>query len=185
MIENFALRPNANVMIRESLPAGERFYIPSGGTDGGKDGVIVTFGLGTDHEWTGVFAFGNNGQLRTRAIVPLPESDLVVVVSDGDGYMVREGQPGLFESVRAVPVRSVHVIPSAGLLVLADDTTLCAYGQKGLVWETDRIAWSELVIEDVSPTNIRCRTYDIRSEEDLVFEVDVQDGRCHGGIDVI
>ncbi len=84
-----------------------------------------------------------------------------------------------------MPVKSVHVIPSAGLLVLADDTTLCAYGQKGLVWETDRIAWSELVIEDVSPTKIRCRTYDIRSEEDLVFEVDVQDGLCHGEIDVI
>jgi hypothetical protein len=184
-VEDFSLRPDALILKQDTLPTGTRYYIPEGRTDGGRDGLIVTFGLGEAGEWTGVFAFGNNGQLRTRAIVPLPESDLVVVVSDGDGYMVHERQPGSFDGVRAVPVRSVHVIPSAGLLVLADDTTMCAYGRQGLVWETERIAWSELVIEDVSSTKIRCRTYDIRSEENLVFEVDVQDGRCHGGIEVI
>ncbi len=90
-VEDYSLRPDAPIMKQDILPTGTRYYIPEGRTDGGHDGLIVTFGLGEAEEWTGVFAFGNNGQLRTRAIVPLPESDLVVVVSDGDGYMVREG----------------------------------------------------------------------------------------------
>lgn len=96
MIEDFSLRPDANVMTRESFPAGTRFHIPSGGTEGGKDGVIVTFGLDTDHEWTGVFAFGLNGafelngHLTTKAVIPLANSDRVLVVADGDGFVVRE-----------------------------------------------------------------------------------------------
>lgn len=185
MIEDFSLRPDANVMTRESFPAGTRFYIPSGGTEGGKDGVIVTFGLGTDHEWTGVFAFGVNGNLTTKAVIPLANSDRVLVVADGDGFVVREQVPGEFEKVRAVPVRSVHVIESHGIVLLADDISLSAYGERGLVWDTGRIAWGDLRVEYVSGDKISCVAFDIRSEKDIQFTVDARTGACDGGIEVI
>jgi len=183
MIEDFALRQDANVMRVESVLTGKRFYIPEGGLDGGRDGVMVVFGSGTEDEWTGVFAFGMNGDLATKAIVPLPNGDRVLVVSDGDGFIVRESLPGEFEKVRAVPVRSVHVIESHKMVVLADDTSLSAYGQEGLVWETDRIAWHELRVENVSANEITCKTFDIRSDEDVSFTVDFETGACHGGIE--
>lgn len=185
MTENFLLRPDAAILKCDSLPSGLRHYIPGGGTQGGKDGLVVTFGLGADHEWTGVFAFGMNGELLTRAVIPLPDGDLVLVVSDGDGYIVRESVPGEFQKVRAVPVRSVHVVESQGLVILADDTSLVAYGQAGLVWKTDRIAWHELRVENVCDLEIECMTFDIRSDEDIRFTVDVETGVCHGGIEVI
>lgn len=185
MIEDFTLRQGANVQECESLPTGKRFYIPEGGIDGGKDGVIVTFGSGTESEWTGVFAFGMNGNLVTKAIVPLPSSDRVLVVSNGDGFIVRESLPGKFEKVRAVPIRSIHVIESHKLVVLADDTSLSAYGAEGLVWATDRIGWHELRVERIRESEIECKTFDIRSDEDVSFTVDLETGARHGGIEVI
>jgi hypothetical protein len=185
MNEDFALRPDANVTRHESFPDGNRFYIPDGGLEGGRDGVVVTFGSGTKNEWTGVFAFGMNGNLATQAIVPLPNSDRVLVVSNGDGFIIRESVCGEFEKVRAVPVRSVHVIESHRIVVLADDTSLSAYGQNGLVWETNRIAWHELRVESVTGNEISCKTFDIRSDEDVSFTVDLETGNCHGGIEVI
>ncbi len=185
MLENFVLRPDANVMRNDSFPDRNRFYIPDGGREGGKDGVVVTFGSGTENEWTGVFAFGMNGNLMTQAIVPLPDGDRVLVVSNGDGFIVRESVRGEFEKVSAIPVRSVHVVESHRLVVLADDTSLSAYGEGGLVWETDRIAWHELRVENVSANEISCKTFDIRSDEDVSFTVDLETGNCHGGIEVI
>lgn len=184
MTEDFRLRREANVMLEEFLPSGERFYIPDGTTQGGKDGLIVTFSSGTNHQWTGVFAFGMNGNLRTRAIVPLPQSDRVLVVSDGDGFIVSESIPGEFQTVRSIPVRSVHVIESCEVVVLADDTTLVAYGKDGIAWETGRIAWHELRVDDVSDEEIICTTFDIRRDKDVSFTVDAATGVRHGGIEV-
>ena len=184
MLQDFTLRKDANVERREFFPSQQRFYIPEGGLEDGKDGVIVTFGSGTEHEWTGIFAFGWNGTLTTKAIVPLPINDRVLVVSNGDGFIVRESFPGKFEKVHAIPVRSIHIIKSHSMVVLADDTSLSAYGKDGLVWKTDRIAWSELRVQSISPKKITCKTFDIRSDEEISFTVDLNTGICHDGIKI-
>ena len=180
-----SLRNGHSVELCDELPNGERYYVPEGSTESGQDGVIVRFAVGTDHEWVGVFAFGSYGNSYPNCVIPLPDSDRVLVVSSGDGYVVREGVPCSFERVKAVPVRSVHPIPGRKLVALADDTTIVAYGRDGLLWQTERIGWHDLRIECVEDNLIHCKTFDIRSDDDVSFTVDMASGKANGGIQVI
>lgn len=82
-------------------------------------------------------------------------------------------------------MRSVHVIESHGIVLLADDISLSAYGERGLVWDTGRIAWDDLRVEYVSGDKTSCVAFDIRSEKDIQFTVDARTGACDGGIEVI
>jgi hypothetical protein len=185
-IEEFrSLRDDHSIELCDAFPIGKRYYVPDGSTESGRDGVIVRFGVGTDHEWIGVFAFGELNKSLPSCVVPLPGSDGVLVVAGGDGYIVREAVPGSFEKVKSVPVRSVHLIPSHKLVALADDTTIVAYGCDGLRWQTERIGWHDLRIERIDDTTIHCKTFDIRSDDDIAFTVDSDSGKVHGGIQVI
>lgn len=179
------LRDTQSVELCDGFPTGLRYYIPEGSTKSGRDGVIVRFASGTDHEWIGVFAFGEYGCSFPSCVVPLPDSDRVLIVSSGDGFIVREGIPGGFEKVKAVPVRSVHLVPRQKLIALADDTTIVAYGGDGLRWQSERIGWHDLRIEKVEDSAIHCKTFDIRSDEDIEFTVDTTSGIAHGGIKVV
>lgn len=185
MIINRELRPTARFEILSELPTSDRpFYLPVGGTAGGRDGIIVRFG-GEDRRWTGVFAFGEHGGSCPRSVCALPDEDEVLVVSDGDGFIVNENVPGKFRNVKTVPVRHVLVITRKDMVVLADDTSLVAYGRGGVRWATERIGWSELRIERVTDRDIHCTTFDIRSDEDKHFTVDLETGKCLGGIEVV
>lgn len=179
-----SLRDCDSIAILDELPTGERHYLPNHAKDSGRDGLIVRFAIGSLCEWVGVFAFGEHRKEFPSRVVPLPSSDLVVVVSAGAGYLIHEQVPGSCESINSVPVRSLHSIASHGLLVLADDTTLVAYGSNGLIWETGRIGWHNLQIERVDNTCIHGKTFDVRSDEDVVFSVDAISGKVHGGIEI-
>ena len=181
---DLSLRDCDSIAILDELPTGERYYLPKIANDSGRDGLIVRFAIGSEHEWVGVFAFGEHGQGYPSCVVPLPNSDLVVVVSNGAGYLIHEQIPESCKSVKSVPVRSLHCIASCGLLVLADDTTLVAYGSNGLIWETGRIGWHNIRIERVGNNRIQGTTFDVRSDEDVVFSVDALSGKVEGGIEI-
>jgi hypothetical protein len=179
-----SLRHCESIEILDELPTGERYYLPNQAKDSGRDGLIVRFAIGSQNEWVGVFAFGEHGKTFPSRVVPLPDSDQVVVVSAGAGYLVHEQVPGSCERVKSVPVRIVCPVVSHGLLVLADDTTLVAYGSNGLAWETGRIGWNNVRIRRVDNSCIHGTTFDIRSDENISFSVDARSGAVHGGVEI-
>ena len=179
-----SLRLCESIEILDELPTGDRYYLPNQAKDSGRDGLVVRFATGSQNEWVGVFAFGEHGKNFPSRVVPLPDSDQVVVVSAGAGYLVHEQVPGSCERVKSVPVRIVCPVVSHGLLVLADDTTLVAYGWNGLAWETGRIGWNNVRIERVNNSCIHGTTFDIRSDENVAFSVDAKSGAVNGGIEI-
>ena len=179
-----SLRHCESIEILDELPTGERYYLPNQAKKSGRDGLIVRFAIGSQNEWVGVFAFGEHGKDVPSRVVPLPGSDQVVVVSAGAGYLVHEQVPGSCERLKSLPVRSVCPVVSHGILVLADDTTLVAYGSNGLAWETGRIGWNNVRIKRVDNLYIHGTTFDIRSDEDVSFSVDAKSGAVHGGIEI-
>lgn len=179
-----SLRQCNSIEVLDELPTGERYYLPSQDKYSGRDGLVVRFAIGSKKEWVGVFAFGEHGSECPSRVVPLPDSDQVIIVSAGAGYLVHEQVPGSCERVKSVPVRTVFPIVSDGILVLADDTSLVAYGSSGLVWETGRIGWHNLRVERVEKSCIHGTTFDIRSDEDVAFSVDAKLGAVQGGSEI-
>lgn len=168
----------------EELPAKKCYYFPGASSEGGRDGPIVHVIPYSGDPWVGVFAFG---QLAPRdgktGLFTFPDPDILCVVAEGDGYLVRAVNPKEWSPVEVYPI--CEVVPASGknLVVFANYTEMVALGTSGLVWRTDRLAWSEMKITRVTSEYIEAETWDIRSEENVTFRVDLSTGQHAGGIE--
>jgi hypothetical protein len=63
------------------------------------------------------------------------------------------------------------------MLVLADFTSLAAYGSNGLAWRSPRVCWDELKILKVTHATIEGLGYDPINSSQSRFVVDIKTGR--------
>ncbi len=167
----------------DGLPATERYYYPGGSTESGQDGLILQLIPHSSEPWVGVFAFGQTATKGVKTgLYTHPDPDTLFVTVQGDGYLVNVDNPAVWEEVGITPICEVIPIPRKSLLVIANYTEMYALGPDGVVWQTDRLAWSELSITEVSDDFIAGQTWDIRDEDFISFQVDLSTGEHTGGI---
>lgn len=174
--------------VLSELPAsiGDHYYFPSGSRAAGKDGLIVKFMPNSGESWIGTFAWGTpTTKGVSTGIFTSPSPEKVCVVSCGNAVIVEVGNPGNFEEVSAFPVMAVVPVPAREILIFSSQTKLYAYGTSGLVWESNRLAWDEIKITCVDGDILKGTVWDLQSEEDVPFQVNLETGHHYGGIAVI
>lgn len=168
----------------DELPSGVlRFYFPGARSDGGNDGPIVLVTPSSAERWVGIFAFGHHGPSGTSCIYAFPDPDVICVVSSGDGYLVNVNVPTNWRQIEVYPICEVIPFPGQNIIVFVSHTDMTAFGAHGVVWRTKRLAWSGMKITNVTPASIKGETWDIRSDANIAFSVDVRTGCHHGGIE--
>ncbi len=166
----------------ETLAGMPTYYYPGASTQGGKDGLIVRVTPKNGEPWLGVFAPGTLAPNGVNGIFAMPDGLGICVVSNGRGYIVRYGDPLTCVELPLQPITDIRVVPEKGLIVFADLTRLVAYSGEGVKWETGRLAFDGFDIVELSNGRIVGKYYDIRSEADEVFEVDLDSGNVKGGV---
>lgn len=167
----------------DEIPGGERFYYPGASTQGGSDGPIVRVTPYTGAAWVGVFAYGKNSPSEgATGLFTFPDPDVLCVVALGDGYLVRADAPTDWKAIEVYPICAVLPIANREIIVFASHTQMTALGASGVVWETKRLTWSEMKILAVTGDSIDGETWDIRSEENITFRVNLATGEHTGGI---
>ncbi len=180
----FAFASDYAVRVLEELPPGRipRFYYPGGSNVGGNDGIMVKvtprFG---GAEWIGVFAFGLLSPKGTSGVYACPSAKQLCVVARGAGYVVDSFNPIVCELVKAEPIFGVYPIPGRCLLVFSDYLHLVAYGTSGLAWDSDRLSWDGLVVDEVNSDWIRGRGWSSPRNLYEEFVVDTRTGHHQGG----
>ncbi len=166
------------------IPSGSQkpFYFPSQNASG-QDGLIVTISPHSYQRWLGIFSFGQMDSRAATSISTSPLADHLCVVAKGNGYIVNVEEPGMYEIVKSNPILQVISILKRKLMVFMDYTTFIAHGVNGFIWETERLSWSGgIKIVKVTDDLIFCQTWDIRSEENISFAVDLENGERIAGI---
>lgn len=107
-------------------------YFPGGTRGGGRDGLLLRFVASSGEEWSGCFAFGD---YELSGVFATPNSDRACVVSNGTGYWVHVNEPEKSSEVRVFPIRDVRVVTDAQILLLADFTSLFAFGSDAELWK--------------------------------------------------
>lgn len=136
------------VRLLDCLPPGGEVYYFSNHATGG-DGLIVGIDPVGSSSWVGGFA---SGRLMSRAhsgVYTCPRRSEVCVVSRGEGYFVDVRSPTDHRRVLALPITRVLAAVEEGLLIFVDPWELFAYGRKGLVWRTGRLAADGINISSV------------------------------------
>lgn len=154
------------------------YYFPGASLKGGRDGILIRVTPRSARPWIGTFAGTNCG---ISGVFTTADPDRFMAVFDGTAHYVCASNPTVTEEVYVYGVKSVRHVPARGLVLLADDIFLTAYGPRGFVWRTERLCLDGYAIDEVTESVVRGTC-----DGDLVacspFEVDLNTGRHTGGL---
>ena len=156
------------------------YYFPGASQESGKDGVLVEVFNAEGRNWTGVFAFGTFSPKGVTGVYQLPDESRFCVVSRGTGYVVNANDPSDWQQVPLIPILDVRCSAHHELLILANDTELCAYDRKGMRWTTERLSWHDLKIKEVSESEVVAEYWNVRDEAVREVRVKLEDGTAVG-----
>jgi hypothetical protein len=162
MCANFVLDltfPHSYTVVQTELsPYGEHppIYFPGGTRTGGKDGLLLRFTAESGDQWSGCFAFGD---YELCGVFASPHPDRVCVVSNGTGYWVHVSEPQQSSKMHVLPIRDVRIVTDAQILLLADFTSLSAFGPDGQLWKR-RVCWDDLKISVIQQGIVSGAGYD-------------------------
>jgi hypothetical protein len=160
-------------------PSERLLYLPSGSRDGGHDGICLRITPRIGNPWIGVFAFGSPGDDGTESgVYSCPNGESLCVVSGRyTGYVVRAEDPTECDVLALSPVGGVRPVIEANLLLFWDFIAIAAWGSVGLAWQTERICWDDLQVEEITSGLIKGSGWDPVTSGRMSFEVDLNTGK--------
>jgi len=159
-----------------------RWFYPGANESGGQDGVNVQIVPSEGEKWIGTFAFGRFGAKSITGVFTTPNPDELCVVSEGQAFMVDATRPKKWESLPIIPVIAVRSSKEQQLLIFANHTELLAIGDNGIAWRTGRLSWDSLKLTGITNEAIHGVFWDIQTESEQSFSVDLVTGAHSGGV---
>jgi len=157
-------------------------YIPNEGPGVGRDGMIVKFTSSSIEEsWIGIFAYGDMLPSGECKVYPGPGRNLLTILAKGEGYIASPDDPSSFVHVKSCPAIRAIPITNHKLMLFHDYTEIVAYSEYELVWETSRISWDGIKIDEVTENEIIGKSWDAPTEKYVSFKVDIRNGNHQGG----
>ncbi len=110
-----------------------------------------------------------------------PRAAEMCAVAGGYAYLVDTTAPERVTQIPLRPVTAVRVLEAEGLLVFAGFMNLVAWGREGLAWETGRLSWEGVTLGEVVDGKLTGTGWEMVSDRELPFAVDLTTGRHEGG----
>ncbi len=110
-----------------------------------------------------------------------PRADDILAVAGGYAYLADTLAPERCTFVTPKPV--VRVLPATehNLLLLAGFHTIAAIGPDGPAWETARLTWEGLSLSGIRDNQLHGYGWDMRTDREVPFVVDLATGHHTGG----
>ena len=153
-----------------------RLFFPGAVEAGGKDGVNLEVAPRNAAAWIGTFAFGYPSPPALTAVLGCPDEGMLCVVSAGQGYTVRAVDPHRWTKLAPFPILQAIPIPSQRIIVFADFTTLTAYRNEAVLWETDQLSFDGIDITEVAQGYLKGTGWDAPEQKEIAFTVDLETG---------
>jgi hypothetical protein len=126
-------------------------------------------------------ALGFRAATALSGVWSCPRPDDLLAVAGGYAYLADTLNPDRPLHLPLRPVTQVLPAPEANLLLLAGFHTIAAIGTTGLLWETTRLTWEGLTLSDIRDNQLHGLGWDMRTDRELPFAVDLSTGTHTGG----
>ena len=110
---------------------------------------------------------------------PAPED--LLLLAGGYGYRVNTLAPQACDFLPQRPITAVLAAPVEGLLLLAGFHTVMALGARGVRWQTARLTWEGVTLDEVRDGKLHGQGWDMFSDREVPFIVDLGSGAHEGG----
>jgi hypothetical protein len=110
-----------------------------------------------------------------------PRPDDLLAIAGGYAYLADTLAPERPLHLPLRPVAQVLPAPDANLLVLVGFHSVAAIGPSGLAWESARLTWEGLTLNGIRDNQLHGVGWDMRTDRELPFTVDLATGKHTGG----
>jgi len=162
-------------------PLEKLYHFPIELEEGDRAGTYVRVVPRQGRAWSGFFALGFNSEQVVNAICTCPDPDSICVVVGGYAYVVNVTEPSRWFQVEQRPVVDLRVVLNEAMILFAGFTSLTAVGKTGIAWQTERLSWEGVRITSVEDGKLHGFGWDVMSDQEVPFEVDLKTGKHTGG----
>ena len=110
-----------------------------------------------------------------------PRPDDLLAVAGGYAYLVDTRSPEQCLHLPLRPVVQVLPAPEANLILLAGFHTVAALGATGLLWETARLSWEGVTLNEIRDGQLHGLGWNMQTDREVPFAIDLQTGQHTGG----
>jgi hypothetical protein len=162
-------------------PAEELHQFPAQLEEGDRTGIYLLVSPTETAPWIGFFAKGFESNDVANGVYSCPDPGSVCVAAGGYAYVVEARDPRCWRQIELRPVVEVRVISALKLLLFAGFNAIAALGESGRFWTTQRLSWEGLKILENRGTTLFGLGWDIMTDREVPFEVDLVTGESKGG----
>lgn len=110
-----------------------------------------------------------------------PSPERMLAVAGGYAYLIDTQEPSGCDFLPMRPVTSVLPAPKHGLLLLAGFHDVLAVGAHGVLWRSERLSWEGVTLRDVRDSHLHGLGWEMFSDQEVEFTVDLKTGAHQGG----
>lgn len=184
--ESFARTWQAQILERAPLIAPARQFQYPHNIPGEEDAlargafqVLVRPEAGGD--FLANFALGFTDSRMPAGLWTCPNPLELCALAGGYAYVVNTSEPTRCDLIALRPVVQVIPVPGHRLLLFAGVNEIAAWGTSGLAWTTARLSWEGIQITDIGPDAIRGLGWDLFTDREVEFTVEMKTGTHSGG----
>jgi hypothetical protein len=126
-------------------------------------------------------ALGFAGAGVPTGVWACPDPAWICAVAGGYAYLIDTREPARWEQVGYRPVTGILALAEQELLLFAGFHSLLAWGRGGKAWQTRRLSWDGVRITAVRGQTLTGLGWEMRTDRELEFEVNLQTGEHRGG----
>jgi hypothetical protein len=126
-------------------------------------------------------ALGFAGSAVPTGVWACPNAAWICAVAGGYAYLIDTRDPARWEQVVYRPVTAVTVVAEQDLLLFSSFHSLLAWGREGKGWQTGRLSWDGIRITSIERETLLGFGWDLKTDQELPFEVDLKTGKHSGG----
>jgi hypothetical protein len=126
-------------------------------------------------------ALGFTSAMMPTGVLACPNPEEICLLAGGYAYVVDTAEPRGCTHLGLRPVVEVRVLEEQGMLLFVGFHSLLAWGATGQAWETRRLSWEGVRIEGVAGDSLAGFGWDLRTDKEVGFVVDLKTGECSGG----
>jgi hypothetical protein len=126
-------------------------------------------------------ALGFASQAVPTGVWACPAPPMLCAVAGGYAYLIDTRAPERWQQIGYRPVTEVRPAPAACLLLFASFHSVEAWGIAGRVWQSKRLSWEGLRLGEINAKELHGWGWDMRTDTEVPFVVDLQTGQHTGG----
>lgn len=126
-------------------------------------------------------ALGFRDPAAPSGIWSTPGPEKICTVAGGYAYLIDTTAPARFEMIAYRPVLKIVPAVAEGLLLFAGHRAVLAWGREGQAWESEKLSDEGVTILELENGLLRGNGWEMRSDQEVPFTLDVRSGKRVAG----